>query len=195
MAALRKLAAAATTSALLAAPRARAAEAPAADEEQAAELRAKVLALAAAQRERTDWEARRLYQLMRAVDEEHSRERAATLEKAAAEDAKAFAEERARKAEQRAKSDEAVAVRERAEARADVRRLLTEYDDALAAVWRSRQSGAESEAHGKARETLLAEIEAAANERDDAPRLQTVCERRPSLTRCPLTRRRRRPRN
>ena len=173
MAALRKLAAAATTSALLA-PRARAEEASAADEEQAAELRAKVLALAAAQRERTDWEARRLYQLMRAVDEEHSRERAATLEKAAAEDAKAFAEERARKAEQRAKSDEAVAVRERAEARADVRRLLTEYDDALAAVWRSRQSGAESEAHGKARETLLAEIEAAANERDDAPRLQTV---------------------
>ena len=48
MAALRKLAAAATTSALLA-PRARAAEAPAADEEQAAELRAKTLALAAAQ--------------------------------------------------------------------------------------------------------------------------------------------------
>ena len=193
MAALRKLAAAATTSALLA-PRARTEEA-APDEAQAADLRAKLLALAAAQRERTDWEARRLHQLMRAVDEEHSRERAATLEKAAAEDAKAFAEERARKAEQRAKSDEAVAVRERAEARADVRRLLTEYDDALAAVWRSRQSGAESEAHGKARETLLAEIEAAANERDDAPRLQTVFERRPSLTRCPLTRRRRRPRN
>ena len=92
-------------------PRARAAEAPAADEEQAAELRAKLLAFAAAQRERTDWEARRLHQLMRAVDEEHSRERAATLEKAAAEDAKAFAEESARKAEQRAKSDEAAAVR------------------------------------------------------------------------------------
>ena len=116
MAALRKLAAAATTSALLA-PRARAEEAPAADEEQAAELRAKVLALAAAQRERTDWEARRLHQLMRAVDEEHARERAAMLEKAAAEDAKAFAEERARRADQRAKSDEAAAVRERAEAR------------------------------------------------------------------------------
>ena len=174
MAALRKLAAAATTSALLAAPRARAAEAPAADEEQAAELRAKVLALAAAQRERTDWEARRLHQLMRAVDEEHSRERAATLEKAAAEDAKAFAEERAKKAEQRAKSDEAAAVRERAEARADVRRLLTEYDDALAAVWRGKVQEAEGAAHSKARETLLAEIEAAANERDDAPRLQTV---------------------
>ena len=76
MAALRKLAAAAaTTTALLAAPRARAEEA-APDEAQAAELRAKVLALAAAQRERTDWEARRLHQLMRAVDEEHSRERA-----------------------------------------------------------------------------------------------------------------------
>ena len=195
MAALRNLAAAATTSALLAAPRARAEEAPAADEEQAAELRAKLLALAAAQRERTDWEARRLHQLMRAVDEEHSRERAATLEKAAAEDAKAFAEERARKAEQRAKSDEAAAVRERAEARADVRRLLTEYDDALAAVWRGKVQEAEGAAHSKARETLLAEIEAAANERDDAPRLQTVFERRPSLTRCPLTRRRRRPRN
>ena len=87
---------------------------------------------------------------MRAVDEEHSRERAATLEKAAAEDAKAFAEERARKAEQRAKSDEAAAVRERAEARADVRRLLTEYDDALAvslalaAVWRRERSPWES---------------------------------------------------
>ena len=187
MAALRKLAAAATTTALLAAPRARTEEA-APDEAQAAELRAKLLALAAAQRERTDWEARRLHQLMRAVDEEHSRERAATLEKAAAEDAKAFAEERARKAEQRAKSDEAAAVRERAEARADVRRLLTEYDDALAAVWRSRQSGAESEAHGKARETLLAEIEAAANERDDAPRLQTVCERRPPKHPPPLAR-------
>ena len=195
MAALRKLAAAAATSALLPAPRARAAEARAADEEQAAELRAKVLALAAAQRERTDWEARRLHQLMRAVDEEHSRERAATLEKAAAEDAKAFAEERARKAEQRAKSDEAAAVRERAEARADVRRLLTEYNDALAAVWRGKVQEAEGAAHSKARETLLAEIEAAANERDDAPRLQTVFERRPSLTRCPLTRRRRRPRN
>jgi len=180
MAALRKLAAAATTSALLAAPRARAEEAPAADEAQAAELRAKLLALAAAQRERTDWEARRLHQLMRAVDEEHSRERAATLEKAAAEDAKAFAEERARTAEQRAKSDEAAAVRERAEARADVRRLLTEYDDALAAVWRGKVQEAEGAAHTKARETLLAEIEAAANERDDAPRLQTVCERRPS---------------
>ena len=96
MAALRKLAAAATTSALLAAPRARAEEA-APDEAQAAGLRANLLALAAAQRERTDWEARRLHQLMRAVDEEHSRERAAMLEKAAAEDAKAFAEERARK--------------------------------------------------------------------------------------------------
>ena len=177
MAALRKLAAAATTSALLA-PRARAEEAPA-DEAQAAELRAKTLALAAAQRERTDWEARRLHQLMRAVDEEHSRERAATLEKAATEDAKAFAEERARKAEQRAKSDEAAAVRERAEARADVRRLLTEYDDALAAVWRGKVQEAEGAAHSKARETLLAEIEAAANERDDAPRLQTVFERRP----------------
>ena len=195
MAALRNLAAAATTSALLAAPRARAEEAPAADEAQAAELRAKLLALAAAQRERTDWEARRLHQLMRAVDEEHSRERAATLEKAAAEDAKAFAEERARMAEQRAKSDEAAAVRERAEARADVRRLLTEYDDALAAVWRGKVQEAEGAAHSKARETLLAEIEAAANERDDAPLLQTVFERRPSLTRCPLTRRRRRPRN
>ena len=173
MAALRKLAAAATTSALLAAPRARAEEA-APDEAQAAELRAKLLALAAAQRERTDWEARRLHQLMRAVDEEHSRERAATLEKAAAEDTKAFAEERARSAEQRAKSDEAAAVRERAEARADVRRLLTEYDDALAAVWRGKVQEAEGAAHSKARETLLAEIEAAANERDDAPRLQTV---------------------
>ena len=179
MAALRNLAAAATTSALLAAPRARAEEA-APDEAQAAELRAKLLALAAAQRERTDWEARRLHQLMRAVDEEHSRERAATLEKAAAEDAKAFAEERARKAEQRAKSDEAAAVRERAEARADVRRLLTEYDDALAAVWRGKVQEAEGAAHSKARETLLAEIEAAADERDDAPRLQTVFERRPS---------------
>ena len=178
MAALRKLAAAATTSALLAAPRARAEEA-ASDEAQAAELRAKLLALAAAQRERTDWEARRLHQLMRAVDEEHSRERAATLEKAAAEDAKAFAEERAKKAEHLSKSDEAAAVRERAEARADVRRLLTEYDDALAAVWRGKVQEAESGAHGKARETLLAEIEAAANERDDAPRLQTVFERRP----------------
>ncbi|CAH0366394.1 unnamed protein product [Pelagomonas calceolata] len=182
MAALRKLAAAATTSALLAAP-ARAAEAPA-DEAQAAELRAKLLALAAAQRERTDWEARRLHQLMRAVDEEHSRERAATLEKAAAEDAKAFAEERARTAEQRDKSDEAAAVRERAEARADVRRLLTEYDDALAAVWRGKVQGAESEAHGKARETLLAEIEAAANERDDAPRLQTAQELTQELEAC-----------
>ena len=191
MAALRKLAAAATTSALLA-PRARAAEAPAADEEQAAELRAKCLALAAAQRERTDWEARRLHQLMRAVDEEHSRERAATLEKAAAEDAKAFAEERARKAEQRAKSEEAAAARARRGV-ADVRRLLTEYDDALAAVWRG--SLAPRARSSKARETLLAEIEAAANERDDAPRLQTVFERRPSLTRCPLKRRRRRPRN
>ena len=179
MAALRKLAAAATTSALLAAPRARAEEA-APDEAQAAELRAKLLALAAAQRERTDWEARRLHQLMRAVDEEHSRERAAMLEKAAAEDAQAFAEERARTAEQRAKSDEAAAVRERAEARADVRRLLTEYDDALAAVWRGKVQEAEGAAHSKARETLLAEIEAAADERDDAPRLQTVFERRPS---------------
>ena len=196
MAALRKLAAAATTSALLAAPRARAEEA-APDEAQAAELRAKLLALAAAQRERTDWEARRLHQLMRAVDEEHSRERAAMLEKAAAEDAKAFAEERARRAQQRAKSDEAAAVRERAEARADVRRLLTEYDDALAAVWRGKVPEAEGAAHSKARETLLAEIEAAANERDDAPRLQTVFERRPSraVDAMPLTRRRRRPKN
>ena len=158
MAALRKLAAAATTSALLA-PRARAAEAPAADEEQAAELRAKVLALAAAQRERTDWEARRLHQLMRAVDEDHSRERAATLEKAAAEDAKAFAEERARKAEQRAKSDEAAAVRERAEARADVRRLLTEYDDALALVLETaRGAGEMAEQSGETMDSLIARV-------------------------------------
>ena len=50
----------------------------------------------------------------------------------------------------RAKSDEAAAVRERAEARADVRRLLTEYDDALAAVWRGKVQEAEGAAHSKA---------------------------------------------
>ena len=71
-------------------PRARADKAI--DANRAASLRAKLLALAAAQRERTDWEARRLHQLMRAVDEEHAHERAAALQAAAAEDALAGAE-------------------------------------------------------------------------------------------------------
>ena len=111
---------------------------------------------------------------MRAVDEEHSRERAATLEKAAAEDAKAFAEERARKsgaARQERRGGGGARAR-----RARGRRAAapTEYDDALAAVWRGKVQEAEGAAHSKARETLLAEIEAAANERDDAPRLATV---------------------
>lgn len=137
-------------------PRARADEVI--DVNKAVSLRAKLLALAAAQRERTDWEARRLHQLMRAVDEEHAHERAAALQKAAAEDSTKFAEERAKKAVARDEAQAAATQRERAEARADVRRVLAAHDDAQAAVWLNKAQAAESEAHGKARELLLAEI-------------------------------------
>jgi hypothetical protein len=163
-------------------PRARADKAI--DANRAASLRAKLLALAAAQRERTDWEARRLHQLMRAVDEEHAHERAAALQAAAAEDATKFADERAKKAVARDEAQAAATRRERTEARADVRRVLAAHDDAQAAVWLNKARAAESEAHEKARELLLAEIEAAAGARDDAPRLQTAQELTHELEAC-----------
>ena len=60
----------------------------------APELRSRILAAAAAMRERTDWEARRLNQLFREVDEETAATRAAAVEAETAALKRALADER-----------------------------------------------------------------------------------------------------